>query len=139
MARSRIFASPALVGFEAIERMLEDLENISSDGYPPYNIERLSETEFSIALAVAGFGRNDLDVRVEGHRLVVSGDIQDDQQQERVFLHQGIAGRRFMRSFLLAAGFEVVRSWLTKGILHIAVACPVPDTKPRKIDIEIDG
>ena len=97
MARSRIFASPALVGFEAIERMLEDLENISSDGYPPYNIERLSETEFSIALAVAGFARNDLDVRVEGHRLVVSGDIQDDQQVERVFLHQGIAGRRFMR------------------------------------------
>ena len=65
MARSRIFASPALVGFEAIERMLEDLENISSDGYPPYNIERLSETEFSIALAVAGVARNDLDVRVE--------------------------------------------------------------------------
>ena len=139
MARSRIFASPALVGFEAIEQMLEDLENTTSDGYPPYNIERLSKTEFSIALAVAGFARNDLDVRVEGQRLIVSGDTRDDQQQERVFLHQGIAGRRFMRSFLLAAGFEVVRSWLTKGILHIAVACPIPDKKARRIDIETDG
>lgn len=134
MARSRIFASPTLVGFEAIERMLEDVQKASSDGYPPYNIERLSETEFAISLAVAGFGCDELEVQVEGHRLVVSGNRSEGD--ERVFIHQGIAGRQFNRSFLLAAGFKVVRSWLEKGILHIAVACPFPDTKPRRINIE---
>ena len=136
MTRSRIFGSPTLIGFEAIERMLEDVEKASSDGYPPYNIERLSETEFSISLAVAGFGTEELDLQIEGHRLVVSGNQRE--VKERVFLHQGFARRQFRRSFLLAAGFKVVRSWLDKGILHIAVACPLPDTKPRRINIEVD-
>ena len=136
MTRSRIFGSPALIGFEAIERMLEDADKASSDGYPPYNIERLSEAEFSISLAVAGFGTEELDVQIEGHRLVVTGSQRE--VKERVFLHQGIAGRQFRRSFLLAAGFKVVRSWLDKGILHITVACPLPDTKPRRINIEAE-
>ena len=135
MGRSRLFGSPTLIGFEAIERMLEDAEKASADGYPPYNIERLSDTEFSISLAVAGFDSAELEVQVQGQRLLITGTQAGDKG--RVFIHQGIAGRQFRRSFLLAVGFEIVRSWLDKGILHIEVACPRTDSEVRKIDIEV--
>src|SRR4051812_12037179 len=55
MSRLSLFNSPLLLGFEPFERALDRVSKISSDGYPPYNIEQLGENELRITLAVAGF------------------------------------------------------------------------------------
>ncbi|MFP6716299.1 MAG: Hsp20 family protein [Alphaproteobacteria bacterium] len=133
MARSSIFGSPMLVGFEPFERMLEQMSKASSDGYPPYNIEQLNERQFRISLAVAGFGPEELSVVVDDSRLTISGHHREDGQQS--FLHRGIATRQFQRSFLLANGLEISGSWLDNGMLHIDIVRLDPGTRVRQIEI----
>ena len=110
MSRLSVFSSPLLLGFDELERMLDRASKTSGDGYPPYNIERLPRAEgeaerLRITLAVAGFGRDELDVTVEENQLVIRGRQKEDDG--RAFLHRGIAARQFMRTFVLADGMEV--------------------------------
>ena len=133
MARSSIFGSPMLVGFEPFERMLEQMSKTSSDGYPPYNIEQLNESQFRISLAVAGFGPEELSVVIADSRLTISGHHHEDDPQS--FLHRGIATRQFQRGFLLANGLEVSGSWLDNGMLHIDIVRLDPGTRVREIEI----
>ena len=133
MARSSIFGSPMLVGFEPFERMLEQMSKAPSDGYPPYNIEQLNERQFRISLAVAGFGLEELSVVVDDSRLTISGHHREDGHQS--FLHRGIATRQFQRSFLLANGLEISGSWLDNGMLHIDIVRLDPGTRVQQIEI----
>src|SRR6266481_6389256 len=110
MSRVPSLSSPFLLGFDEIERALDRVTK-ASDGYPPYNIERLPRDEdhperLRITLAVAGFVRNELDVTVEESQLVVRGKQQDDKSRQ--YLHRGIASRQFQRTFVLADGMEVL-------------------------------
>ena len=81
MARLSLFNSPFLLGFDDLERALDRVSKSSSDGYPPYNIERTGETRLRITLAVAGFSRDDLDIQLEDNQLTVSGRqaVEDDR------------------------------------------------------------
>ena len=83
----------------------------ASDGYPPYNIERLARDtqkpeRLRITLAVAGFTRDQLEVSIEENQLVIRGRQQDDKSRQ--YLHRGIAARQFQRTFVLAEGMEVL-------------------------------
>ena len=118
MARVSLFNSPLLLGFDQIERSLDRISKSTSDGYPPYNIERVARDRLRISLAVAGFQTSDLSVRIEGNQLVVIGSQAEDEQ-DREFLHRGIAARQFRRNFLLADGLEVVDASMQHGLLHI--------------------
>src|SRR5207302_596363 len=100
MSRLSLFNSPLLLGFEHFERALDRVNKISSDGYPPYNVEQLGENELRITLAVAGFTMADLSITVEDNQLVIRGKQTDEG--ERIYLHRGIAARQFQRSFVLA-------------------------------------
>src|SRR4029077_19883353 len=102
MSRLSLFNSPLLLGFEPFERALDRVNKVSSDGYPPYNIEQLGENELRITLAVAGFTMTDLTTTIEDNQLVIRGKQTDDGQ--RIYLHRGIAARQFQRSFVLAEG-----------------------------------
>src|ERR1041384_3555306 len=73
MARLSLFNSPLLLGFEPFERAVDRVNKISSDGYPPYNVEQLSENELRITLAVAGFAMADLTITIEENQLVIRG------------------------------------------------------------------
>lgn len=135
MARvSGTFNSPLLLGFDHFERMLDRISKTSAEGYPPYNIEQVAEDGLRITLAVAGFSEADLSVTVEANQLTVSGRIAGDES-ERVFLHRGIAARQFQRSFLLAEGIEVTGAALDRGLLHIDLRRPPPETQVRQIKI----
>ena len=123
MSRVSLFNSPLLLGFDQIERSLDRISKTTSDGYPPYNIERIASDCLRISLAVAGFKASDLSVRVEGNQLVVSGSQADDDQ-DRVFLHRGIAARQFRRNFLLADGLEVIDASIQHGLLHLDLKEP---------------
>ena len=105
MTRPSPFGYPFLLGFDEIEQALDRVSKAASDGYPPYNIERITRSErepdrLRITLAVAGFTQDQLDVSLEENQLVVRGWQVDDKA--RKFLHSGIAARQFQRAFLLA-------------------------------------
>ena len=123
MSRVSLFNSPLLLGFDQIERSLDRISKSTSDGYPPYNIERLADDRLRITLAIAGFLAGDLTVRIEGNHLVVTGG-QSEEEGERIFLHRGIAARQFKRTFLLADGVEVTDASMQHGLLHIDLKEP---------------
>jgi len=130
--------SPFLLGFDEFERALERVAKTASDGYPPYNIERLPPNEaeperLRITLAVAGFTRDQLEVTLEEKQLVIRGRQTDDKT--RLYLHRGIAARQFQRSFLLVDGMEVLGADLSNGLLSVDLARPEPDRIIRKIAI----
>ena len=136
MSRMPPFSSPLLLGFEDIERLLDRVSK-TSDGYPPYNIEKMAPGDgparLRITLAVAGFGAEEIDVTVEENELTVSGRQQDDASRE--YLHRGIAARQFQRTFVLADGMQVAGADLKDGLLSIDLIRPEPERTMRKIRI----
>ena len=135
MTRMQIFDSPFLLGFDHFERVLDRVSKASSEGYPPYNIEQIGEEHLRITLAVAGFTMADLDVSIEDNQLVIRGR-QSDDDNSKIYLHRGIAGRQFQRSFVLAEGIEVTAAKLQDGLLHIDLSRPIPEPQVKKIKIE---
>ena len=137
MSRVPSLSSPFLLGFDEIERVLDRVAK-ASDGYPPYNIERVAAAEgnperLRITLAVAGFTRDQLDVTIEESQLVIRGRQHDDKTRQ--YLHRGIAARQFQRTFVLADGIEVLGADLKNGLLSIDLARPEPERLVRNICI----
>lgn len=138
MTRASPFSHPFLLGFDEIEQALDRAAKAATDGYPPYNIERIQRGEneperLRITLAVAGFTRDQLEITLEENQLVIRGRQIEDKS--RVFLHRGIAARQFQRSFLLADGMEVLGADLSNGLLSVDVARPDSQRVVRRIDI----
>ena len=140
MTRVPSLSSPFLLGFDEIERILDRVSK-GSDGYPPYNIERLprdaqNPERLRITLAVAGFTRDQLDVSIEESQLVIRGRQQDDKARQ--FLHRGIAARQFQRTFVLADGMEVMGADLRNGLLSIDLVRPQPERIVKSIAINAE-
>jgi HSP20 family molecular chaperone IbpA len=135
MTRFAGFNSPFLLGFDHFERLLDRVSKTSAEGYPPYNIEQTDENGLRITLAVAGFSESDLAVTVEDNQLVIRGRRGADDEN-RVFLHRGIAARQFQRAFVLAEGIEVAGAALASGLLHVDLVRHVPEPHVRAIKIE---
>ena len=135
MARLSLFNSPLLLGFDHFERALDRVTKVSSDGYPPYNIEQIGENALRITLAVAGFAMSDLKLTIEDNQLVVRGKQSDDEN--RVYLHRGIAARQFQRTFVLADGMQVLGAGLKNGLLSVDLIRPEPARMVKKINISV--
>jgi len=133
VSRLTLFSSPLLLGFDQLERTLDQVTKAAADGYPPYNVEQVGDSALRITLAVAGFTMDDLSVQVEGTQLVVRGKQIDDK--DRVYLHRGIAARQFQRSFMLAEGIEVAGAWLDNGLLNIDLIRRAQEGRVRKVAI----
>lgn len=124
------------VGFDQLAQLINSAlrSDSSASNYPPYNIEVLGENRYAIALAVAGFTEQELDIKVERGTLTIRG--KKSEEKERKFLHQGIANRSFERSFSLADHVEVVDAKLVDGLLTISLVKELPEAmKPRTIAI----
>ena len=132
--RLALFDSPLFLGFDHFEQTFDRIKKSSGEGYPPYNIEQIGENGLRITLAVAGFSMEDLDVEIEHNQLTIRGQISEDSS-DRIFLHRGIAGRQFQRSFVLADGIEVRGAALDNGLLHIDMERIVPESAAKKIKI----
>ncbi len=133
MTRVSLFNSPFLLGFDQFERALDRVSKASADGYPPYNIEELSDDGLRITLAVAGFSMDDLSVQVEDNQLVIRGKQTDDE--DKVYLHRGIAARQFQRTFVLADGIRVAGASMDNGLLHVDLERPRIETRVKTIEI----
>ncbi|RME17679.1 MAG: heat-shock protein Hsp20 [Alphaproteobacteria bacterium] len=134
MTKLTLGSHPFMLGFDQLERMLEQAEKSGTEGYPPFNIEQVSDRAYRISLAVAGFSEDDLDITVEDRKLVVRGR-RPKKDEGRVFLHRGIASRQFMKSFVLADGVEVTGAALENGLLHIDLERAEPERVVQTIRI----
>ena len=133
MTRMSLFNSPLMLGFEQFEQAIDRISKTASDGYPPYNVEKLADNQLRITLAVAGFTTDDMQVQIESNQLVIHGKQKDDRS--RVYLHRGIATRQFHRSFVLADGVEVRGASLDNGLLHIDLEWPQIEPAVKTIAI----
>jgi molecular chaperone IbpA len=125
------------VGFDRLFDLLDSASGVETGGvtYPPYNIERLGDNEYRITMAVAGFAQDELKVDVKEQSLTLRGEKKADEE-DRQFLHRGIAARTFERRFQLADHVEVKGADLKDGLLHIDLVRNVPERlKPRSVAI----
>lgn len=127
------------IGFDHINRLLDTALTNNEPSYPPYNIEKISEDDYRITIALAGFSEDDLDVTINEGVLIISArntqEKEDDEDDGR-YLHRGIAQRSFERRFRLAETIRVIAAALENGLLTIDLQREVPEhLKPRKINI----
>lgn len=134
MARVSVFNSPFLVGFDHFERALDRVTKAQGDGFPPYNIEKISADSLRVTLAVAGFAMDQLSVEVENNQMIIRGKQEDDTA--RVYLYRGIAARQFIRTFVLAEGISIDGAALDNGLLRIDLSRPVPETRVQTVEIK---
>ena len=106
--------------------------------YPPYNIRKTAENQYTIELAVAGFAKSNIDITLEEDKLVVKGFSQDDNEAANSnFLFQGIANRNFTRMFALSDSVEVKDAEMVNGMLKIFLEKIIPEhKKPKKIEVK---
>lgn len=122
------------VGYEPTLRVLDNIRNTSNQGFPPYDLERVSDTEYRLSMAVAGYSADNLEIVEHDGVLSITGKV--TSEESRTYLHKGIAGRSFKRSFYLDQYVYVKDSHLENGVLTINFVKEVPEAlKPRKIEI----
>ncbi|MBH9538086.1 Hsp20 family protein [Novosphingopyxis sp. YJ-S2-01] len=124
------------VGFDRLFDLLENAgRTMQSDNYPPFNIERIADDRYMITVAVAGFAPDEIDITAQQNQLIVRG-AKEEGEQNREFLHMGIANRNFERRFQLADHIRVENANLENGLLTVELFREVPEAlKPRKIAV----
>ena len=121
------------VGFDRLFDLLDS--GVTRSDWPPYDIEKESENEYRITMAVAGFRQDEVELTQHGTSLRVTGK-KIAPEGERQVLHQGIAGRSFKQTFSLADHVKVAGASLEDGLLSINLVREVPEQlKPRRIEI----
>jgi molecular chaperone IbpA len=124
------------IGFD---RLFDLLENSGlgqgSETYPPFDLIQVDNNHYRINLAVAGFGRDDIDITAQQNQLIVTGKKADDDKVD--YIHRGIANRQFERRFGLADFIKVTDADLRDGLLSIDLVREIPEAmRPRKVSID---
>ena len=128
--------SPFAVGFDRTFDTLELLANSKAKeaNYPPYNIRKLSDDQYTIELAIAGFNEKDIDVELTGENLVIKGSRPKEATDG--LLHQGLATRDFIKRFILSEDMIIKGAALSNGMLYVGVERVIPEEKKsRKIKL----
>lgn len=129
-----IINDPFFLGFND-QFVRWELNKTSSSSFPPYNVKKIDEDNFTIELAVAGYDREDLEIKVEKDTLTIKSDRDNDDKSE--FMHRGIAGRNFTQHFTLGEYMIVKSASLENGLLTIKVERELPEeAKPKTIKIK---
>jgi len=127
---------PYTIGFDRMFDMLDtNLNSMSTGGYPPYNIKKEGDYKFSIEIALAGFGKDDIEVKVAESELSVKSVKENKDKEDTVY--RGISYRKFDRRFALADDIQVIDASLEHGMLTISLERIIPEEKkPRLIKIK---
>ena len=133
---------PFSVGFDSIfeefDRMLESTERYNSN-YPPYNIHKLSEADYKIEIALAGYSKDDIELELKENTLTVRNKSKEKviNQNGNGVIHKGISTRQFERSFTISEDIKVKNAELINGLLNIDLERIIPeDKKSRLIEIK---
>jgi molecular chaperone IbpA len=128
------------VGFEdtaaQMQKLHDDLtKNIPN--YPPYNIRKNDENHYTIEIAVAGFAQNEIDIEIDGGKLIVRGNTKHETDESNDYLFKGIANRAFTRAFAIDDQIEVKDAEYFNGMLKIALERLIPEAaKPKKVPVK---
>ena len=126
---------PFGVGFDGMFKRLDKIHSQPQGNYPPYNIVKLDEESFVIEIAAAGFSKKDFKIDLKDQSLKINAEKDDEVEKE--FLHQGIAGRKFERIFALAEHVKVKDATYSDGILAIKLLKEIPEAeKPIEIKVK---
>jgi molecular chaperone IbpA len=129
------------VGYDTVLKKFHDASEVlakSIPNYPPYNIVKVADNKYVIELAVAGFGKQNLDVTIQDGDLTIHGytNVSDESIDDHNYLYKGIADRNFTRKFSIADTVEIKNAQLINGMLKIWLENIIPDSKkPKKVDI----
>lgn len=107
----------------------------TTSSFPPYNVKKVDEDNYMIELAVAGYSREDIEIKVEKDTLTIKSDKKNEDKSD--FLHRGIAGRNFTQHFTLGEYMIVKSALLENGMLLINLERELPEeAKPKTIKIK---
>jgi molecular chaperone IbpA len=112
---------PFTVGFDDVLDQIRDISETvakATPAYPPYNIKQVKDNKYVIEMAVAGFAKTDIEVTLEGNKLVIKGAVVDSSGDEN-YIYKGIANRNFNRAFTLADKVEIKDAEITNGMLKV--------------------
>ena len=129
---------PTALGFENAFAALDNASHLltaTQTAFPPVNVIKNDDYNFTLELAVAGYKQDEIEITSERNSLKVSG--KKAETDERNYLVKGIAGRKFSRQFVLSDTIVVRDAALADGILSIQLENVIPEEqKPRKIEIK---
>ena len=111
---------PFVIGFDKLFKQLQDVStNVAKNtpNWPPYNIKQVDDNTYVIEMAIAGFGKSDVEVTLEGNKLVVKGASKDNPEDDYIF--KGIANRGFERAFTLNDQIEIKNAEMANGMLKV--------------------
>lgn len=127
---------PFAIGFDKFFDRFKELQTQAAKAitYPPYNIKKTGDNTYVIEMAVAGFGKQDIEIILEDNTLKINGNITNDGDDKN-YLFKGIAERPFARTFTLADTVEIKNAELINGMLRIFLDNIVPEKKTKKVNI----
>ena len=130
--------TPCSVGFDRVFDRLVDYDSSYTGGFPPYNIRKTDDFRHVIEIALAGFGKDEIEVVLtDGILVVKSADLLADKDPNEGLVHKGIAKRAFTRKFTLADDIEIKDAKLKNGLLEIELEQIVPEhKKPKTIKVK---
>jgi molecular chaperone IbpA len=135
-----LFNDPFFIGFNKELSRLNNAYKTNSQSYPPYNIVKLEEDSYLVSIAVAGFSKDNIEITLDDRTLLVKGELEDQTDGRKKYpevIHNGIAGRKFSRSFALGEYMEITSADLKDGMLQIQIDRIVPEEKkPKSIKIK---
>ena len=131
--------TPYAVGFERQFNRLNDYarHQQQSTGFPPYNIQKVTDYVYEITMALAGFDKSDIEVEVAQGVLTIRSVKETSEESDEWTLHRGISYRKFNRKFTLADDVVVNDAKLENGLLSITLEQIIPEEKkPRLIEVK---
>ena len=136
------------VGFDKVADKMANIADQTAklSNYPPYNVKKIDENKYIVEMAVAGFGKQDIEIELADDKLIIKGNVGSGEPAEQdtkggwtwpQVLYQGLAMRPFTRTFSLADNVEIRGAALLNGILKISLEAIIPEhKKPKKIEIQ---
>ena len=121
--------------FKKFQKLHDDLTK-DIPNYPPFNVRKNGNT-YTIEIAVAGFAQNEIDITIDGGKLIVKGNTESVEPEGTDYLFKGIANRAFTRAWAIGDQYEVKDAELFNGVLKIALDQLVPEVqKPKKVPVK---
>ena len=134
--------TPYAVGFDRVFQTLNRYvdDNTQSTGFPPYNIRKEGDYNYVIEMALAGFGKDDIEVEVADSTMTIRSlkkPLNEDIATNEDTVYRGISYRKFQRKFTLAEDIVANGAKLENGMLQVDLERVVPEEKkPRTITIK---
>lgn len=123
---------PLFIGFD---KFFDNYSSVNTNSYPPHNLIKIDDTNYLIEIAVAGFGKNEIEITEQDGVLKIEGSHVEEHPDAK-YLHRGVASRKFTRMFNLHDGIKVKGADIHKGLLQIRLEKIVPEEKkPKRIAI----